>query len=218
MIPFARSMELWHSGLAGSLPSAGCFVIAACFLFSAVRRVFGSTSAAVAATAIFVFNPNALYLQSTAMTEPVFFAAFCGLFYATAAFAETKLPRFVFLARSSAPRRGTLIRYEGWFLLPFVALFFYLAAQETPLAREPGVQCCRGAGPCVVAGLQLLGVRQSAGVLQRGRISPGHSRRQALPRSARLASCRTILLHRSTIEFGNSAIFGLDGSASRWHC
>jgi len=129
MVPFARSAGLWRTGLAGSIPSALCFVLAACFLFAAVRRVFGGTAAAVAATALFVLNPNALYLQSTAMTEPVFFAAFCGLLYATVAFAGTHRPWFVVLAGLCAAA-GTLIRFEGWFLLPFVALFFFVTAEE----------------------------------------------------------------------------------------
>ena len=129
MIPFARSMVLWKSGLAGSLPSAGCFVVAACFLFAGTRRVFGGFAAPFAAWALFVLNPNALYLQSTAMTEPVFFAAFCGLFYSTAAFADSHRPWFVILAGVCAAA-GTLTRFEGWFVLPFVAVFLFFAAEQ----------------------------------------------------------------------------------------
>ncbi len=75
MLPLARIDELWRSGLAGAIPSAACFVLAGASLFAAVRRVFESTAAAVAATALFALNPNLLYLQSTAMTEAVFLAA-----------------------------------------------------------------------------------------------------------------------------------------------
>ena len=146
MIPFARSNQLWRTGLAGSIPSAICFVLAACFLFSGVRRVFGGTAAAVTATALFVLNPNALYLQSTAMTEPVFFAAFCGLFYATVAFAETRRPGYVVLAGLCAAA-GTLIRYEGWFLLPFAAIFFYLAAGERKFRAAFVFSIIAGMGP-----------------------------------------------------------------------
>jgi len=146
MIPFARSVELWRTGLAGSIPSSLCFVVAACFLFSGVRRVFGSVAPAVAAAALFVLNPNALYLQSTAMTEPVFFAAFCGLFYAAAAFAETWRPWFVVLAGVSAAA-GTLTRYEGWFLLPFAAVFFFFAAQEHRFRAAVVFSFIAGLGP-----------------------------------------------------------------------
>ncbi len=151
MIPFARSTELWRTGLAGSIPSAACFVLAACFLFSGTRRVFGMASAAFAATAIFVLNPNALYLQSTAMTEPVFFAAFCGLFYATAAFADTRQARFGILAGVCAAA-GTLIRYEGWFLLPFAAVFFYVTAQEHRFRAAFVFSVIAGLGPLLWLG------------------------------------------------------------------
>ncbi len=95
MLPFVRDMRLWQNGLAGSIPSAACFVLAACFLFAAARRIFDSTAAAVAATALFVCNPNALYLQSTPMTEPVFFACLFGLLYCTVAFQQTQLWRYI---------------------------------------------------------------------------------------------------------------------------
>ena len=132
MIPFARSRQLWQTGLAGSIPSSLCFTLAVSFLFSAARRMFETTAAAVTAAALLLCNPNALYLQSTAMTEPVFFAAFCGLLYATVAFQQTRKPWFVFLAGFCAAC-GTLIRFEGWFLLPFTAVFFYAAANERRL-------------------------------------------------------------------------------------
>ncbi|MDQ6675817.1 MAG: glycosyltransferase family 39 protein, partial [Acidobacteriota bacterium] len=125
-----------------------CFVIAVCFLFAATRRVFGITSAAFTAAVLFLLNPNALYLQSTAMTEPVFFACLCGLLYATAAFQETRSPKFVFLAGICAAA-GTLTRYEGWFLLPFTAIFFLMAAREHRFRAASVFLVLAGAGPAL---------------------------------------------------------------------
>lgn len=116
IIPFARNGDLWRSGLAGAIPSALCFVLACVFLFCAARRIFGETAAAAVTVAAFALNPNLLYLQSTAMTEPVFFAALLALLY--------------FVSRESAvgagvaAMLGTLARYDGWILLPVVALWF----------------------------------------------------------------------------------------------
>ena len=146
MIPFARSMELWRTGLAGSIPSACCFVITACFLFAGVRRVFDGFAAPFGAVALFVLNPNALYLQSTAMTEPIFFATFCGLFYATVAFADSHRPWFVVLAGLCAAA-GTLTRFEGWFLLPFVAVFFFFAAEQHRLRAAAVFSVIAALGP-----------------------------------------------------------------------
>ncbi len=146
MIPFARSNELWRTGLAGSIPSAACFVLSACFLFSGARRIFGGFAAPFAASALLVLNPNALYLQSTAMTEPVFFAAFCGLFYATAAFADSHRPWFVVLAGLCAAA-GTLTRFEGWFVLPFVAAFFFFTAEKYRLRAALVFSVIAASGP-----------------------------------------------------------------------
>ena len=144
--PFARNAHLWQTGLAGAIPSAVCFIIAATFLFAAARRALASTEAAAVALTLFVCNPNALYLQSTAMTEPVFFACLFGLLYCTVAFQQTQLWRFVPAAGLFAAL-GALTRYEGWVLLPFCAFFFLLAAQTRRWQPALLFSLLAGAGP-----------------------------------------------------------------------
>jgi len=129
MLPFIRSDEWWRSGIAGSISAAACFVAAGAFLFAAVRRAFASTAAAVAATALFALNPNLLYLQSTAMTEAVFFAALMALAYFSVRFRETEGWGAV-AGAGIAACAGTLARYEGWFLIPFAALYFLCVARR----------------------------------------------------------------------------------------
>ncbi len=123
MAPFAARGAMWRSGLAGSVPGAACFIAAAGFLFCAVEEWFGSPWPAWTAMLVFVLNPNALYLQSTAMTEPVFAAALCGLLYFTVRFRRTGSVGDVAGAGLCA-LAGTWTRYEGWLLLPFCALYF----------------------------------------------------------------------------------------------
>ena len=134
MLPFVRRDAWWRSGLAGAIPSALCFVAAGLFLFAAVRRVFRSHAAAVAATALLALNPNQLYLQSIPMTEPVFLACLMALLYFTVRFRETQGRVWLVLAGSAACA-GTLTRYEGWFLLPFVALWLLAIAKRGAGAR-----------------------------------------------------------------------------------
>src|SRR5438874_882224 len=62
MIPLVRNDWMWTTGLAGALTTGACMTLAATFLFAAVRRIFHSTAAAVAASAVFLLNPNTLYL------------------------------------------------------------------------------------------------------------------------------------------------------------
>jgi hypothetical protein len=126
MLPFVRMDGWWRSGLAGAIPSAVCFVVAGAFLFAAVRRVFSSEAPAFAALAIFALNPNVLYLQSIPMTEPVFWAAFLGLLYFTV--------RGSVVGAGLAACTATLARYEGWFLLPFVAAYFWITAKRRTAA------------------------------------------------------------------------------------
>ena len=108
----------WHSGIAAAPPAALAFVAGGVFFFAAVRRIFDSTPAAIAATALVALNPNLLYLQSTAMTEAYFFGALAAILYFTVA----DLPLLAALATNAA----VLTRYEGWFLIPFVAVWFAL--------------------------------------------------------------------------------------------
>jgi hypothetical protein len=133
MLPLVRYDSLWRSGLAGAIPAAACFILAAAFLYAALRRATGSRAAAVSAVAVFSLNPNLLYLQSTPMTEPIFFAAFAAVVYFCVSYqAEPRLWRA--LAAGAAMLAATLTRYEGWFAIPFVAVFFLLAGSRTAAA------------------------------------------------------------------------------------
>lgn len=132
MIPLARDDGWWRSGLAGAIPVAVCYVLAGAFLYSAARRAFDSRAAAAASLAAFALNPNLLYLQAAPMTEPVFFACLAALLYFTVRFRDTQSGGAV-LGAGIAALAGTLTRYEGWFLIPFVTAYFLLAAKRRRL-------------------------------------------------------------------------------------
>ena len=115
--------------MAGSIPAAACFIAAALFLFHAVQEVFGAPWPAWTAMLVFLLNPNALYLQSTAMTEPVFAATLCGLLFFTVRFRKSQHLGDAAGAGICA-LLGTWTRYEGWLLLPFCALYFLVTARQ----------------------------------------------------------------------------------------
>jgi hypothetical protein len=182
MLPFVRNDWLWHTGLAGAFPSAVCFVIAGTFLFAAVRLAFDCAPAAWAAMALFATNPNLLYLQSTAMGEPVFFACLMALLYLTVRFARTRGWRAA-AGAGLACSLGALTRYEGWFLIPFVAIYIAVLAKKRRVAVI-GLFCCLAAlGPAYwVAhnwwltgdGLDFYRGPYSAMAIQRSAAYPGH--------------------------------------------
>ena len=130
MAPFLVSDWLWQSGVGGSIPSMIAFVFGVTGIFRLTRGVLGADertqpwagAGAWVAAAIFAANPNLLYLQATAMTEPLYLALFI---WAVVYFWEwTRLVAAEKAGRNGNPLwkcavclAGTeLTRYDGWFL------------------------------------------------------------------------------------------------------
>lgn len=129
MLPFVMSDRLWRTGLAGAIPSAACFIVSGILLFAVARRAFHSTSAGLASVAVFALNPNLLYLQSTPMTEPLFFLGLAGLVYSMVRFRQEQSMGAI-IGAGNFSLVASLTRYEGWFVIPFAFVFFFLAAKR----------------------------------------------------------------------------------------
>jgi hypothetical protein len=123
-----RNDALWRSGLAGAIPSSACFVCAGVFLYAAMRRAAHSSAVALASLGLLALNPNLLYLQATPMTETVVLAALMALLYFTVLFHDTQSFAAV-IGAGVASIAASLARYEGWFVIPFVALYFLLVGR-----------------------------------------------------------------------------------------
>jgi hypothetical protein len=122
----------WRSGLAGAIPSSACFALAGFFLFAGMRRATQSSAAALAALGLFAFNPNLLYLQSTPMTEPISLACWMALLYFSVRFRQTQSVVSV-VGAGLAGLAASMARYEGWFAIPFAALYILIAARRRRL-------------------------------------------------------------------------------------
>ncbi len=138
MIPFLISNWMWRTGVGGSIVSMIAYVTGTVGIFRLVRNRTSSGPAWLAA-AIYALNPNLIYLQATAMTEPLYLALFI---WAVVFLDETVMPsdaehdRIPPLARpatagapsdiSERPRSleraaiviaaAMLTRYDGWWL------------------------------------------------------------------------------------------------------
>lgn len=146
MLPLAANLTLWRTGLAGTFVSCAAFVVAGCFLFAALRRALASRAAAWAGLLVFALNPNLLYLQSTPMTEPLVLACWMGLLYFLVRFRDSRgWPSL--LGASVTACLGTLTRYEGWFLLPFAALWILASGGERRWRAAIFFCVVAGAGP-----------------------------------------------------------------------
>ena len=71
MLPFVEVYAWWANGIAGLIPSTLAYLAGCVGLYRILRRWL-EPSAAALALAFFALNPNLLYLQTTAMTEPLF--------------------------------------------------------------------------------------------------------------------------------------------------
>src|SRR5438132_3937150 len=84
MIPFLLSDWMWRSGVGASIPSMVAYVVGAMGIFRLTRDLLADHErtrsrarlAAWIAALIYGANPNLIYLQSTAMTEPLYLAFF----------------------------------------------------------------------------------------------------------------------------------------------
>lgn len=138
MIPFMLSVSAWQSGAGGSVPSLIAYVFAVVGIFRLVRNTLSfpgepdaeSRIAAWFAAVIFGANPNLIYLQSTAMTEPLFLAFFIWTLVHFEEFSEALAAKREEMssARASLHKAGLCVvaaeftRYDGWLLGIVVAL------------------------------------------------------------------------------------------------
>ncbi|HEU5234570.1 MAG TPA: hypothetical protein VFU50_17040 [Terriglobales bacterium] len=118
-IPFVVSARLWKSGLGGSIPSMVSYVIAGLGIFRLLS--IWSRLAAWLAMLIFAANPNVLYVQTTALNEPMYLACFIWslVFFVEAnrALLRCDARAGKWLERGAiALAAGILTRYDGWFL------------------------------------------------------------------------------------------------------
>ena len=125
MLPFVWNRVLWMSGIAGSVPSMVAYVVGTLGIF----RLVGARAPQVAAylaAAIFALNPNFLYMQTTAMNEPLFLAFFIwavvyfdewlrGLSNQPVTSIAGRGPERALEGCGIALAGGAATRYDGWF-------------------------------------------------------------------------------------------------------
>jgi len=118
-IPFILNNRMWQSGIGGSIVSLASYVLAGLGLFRLLS--FWSRAAARVGTLFFALNPNLLYVQTTALNEPIYLATFI---WATVFFVEAWRSLRVndsdvgtLLEKGAiALTAAVLTRYDGWFL------------------------------------------------------------------------------------------------------
>ena len=127
MLPLIWNDFLFRSGFAGAFPSMCAYVAGTVYTYRLGQLAFSSAGAGLVAAAIFAFNPNTLYMQSTAMSElDLMCLAVVAVYYTlrwTSAFHPADLVK-----AAAAGASGTLVRYDGWALAAGLALVVCIAA------------------------------------------------------------------------------------------
>ncbi|MDA3644539.1 glycosyltransferase family 39 protein [Saccharopolyspora indica] len=151
--PLVEWDPLLRSGIGACALSMGCYVAATGWLYQAGRGITGKAVGGVVAAAVFATNPNVLYLQSTPMTEVPMLAGIAATIACFVAWCRTDRLRYLLLC-ALATMLTTLVRYEGWVLLPV-------------LVAAVGWRSWRRAGRwhVVRADLVLFGVLAASGVV-----------------------------------------------------
>jgi hypothetical protein len=165
MVPFLLSDWMWKTGMGGSIPSMAAYVFGVLGIFRLLRATLGFSQtngmgkvAAWVGAIIYAANPNLIYLQATAMTEPLYLALFI---WAALYFSEFvrwtrgldncsrgASPSYETSPSSSLPKCGVclaaacLTRYDAWILaaaMCAVSVFIVFqskAEQSSPVLRR----------------------------------------------------------------------------------
>ncbi len=152
MIPFLLSDAAWQTGIAGAIPSMVAYVLGTVGVFRLVRGALSHNAkpspavrlSAWLAALIYAGNPNLLYLQNTAMTEPLYLALFIWALVRFSEFAQsaTTADKHSSPASSSLTKCGLCVaaacftRYDGWFLAVVLCSAAVLVVIQSSKARS----------------------------------------------------------------------------------
>ena len=124
LIPFTKITFLWQTGLAGSIIGFASYMLGSLLIYKIIFRITGSKISSVIGWVIYALNPNILFLQTTAMTEPLFYAfVIITLFYLQRLTDDWE--RMDLIKASFFMMLAAATRYEGWVLMAVFTLVVY---------------------------------------------------------------------------------------------
>jgi len=155
MLPFLISRKMWQTGIGGSIPSLFGYVLSVVGIYRLMQTVLPEAKgeegqsarfAAWLAVGIFALNPNLTYLQTTAMTEPVYLPLFIWAVTFFAGAIRRCCNSEVEKANSDLLKCGwclagaSLTRYDGWLLSAVIVVVAVgLAYAEKFTGLRPGL-------------------------------------------------------------------------------
>ncbi len=139
MVPLIWNDWMWHSGFAGAIWNMLAFVGTGLIISKYLEKLRVGVLGRLAGVALFAANINVLYLQSTAMTEPILlFTMTAGCYYLMRWHDNDQIIELVKAAFWIM--LSTLTRYDGWFLLAYATgLIMVQVWRRHGLKRVEGV-------------------------------------------------------------------------------
>lgn len=134
-IPLSVFDTLYYTGFAGSIISMLSYVVASILLYKITWSLTRHKMAAIVTAAVFMLNPNVLYMQSTPMTELLLFAGIAGMVYGLQQWIITDNHRYL-IGCGVAALIATLTRYESWVLLAIMSVIVVYVAYRKKYTRK----------------------------------------------------------------------------------
>ena len=142
LLPFVRIYSWWASGFAGVIPSALAYLAACAGMYRLARHWLRPAPSSLA-LAFFALNPNLLYLQTTAMTEPLFVCEMVWVVvwlveWRVSLDANAKQSRRLLCMIAAVLIAAIFTRYDGWVLAMVAWTCMGLALARRGRLRSPG--------------------------------------------------------------------------------
>jgi hypothetical protein len=142
LLPFVQIYSWWASGWAGVIPSALAYLAACAGVYRLTRHWLRPTPAALA-LAFFALNPNLLYLQTTAMTEPLFvcemvWVAVWLVEWRASLDADLRRTHRLLWAIAAVLIAAIFTRYDGWVMALIAWTCMGIALLRRARLRSPG--------------------------------------------------------------------------------
>lgn len=138
MVPLIWNDWAWHSGFAGAFWNMLSFVGTGLLIYKYLEKIKVDMLGRLFGVFVFASNLNVLYLQSTAMTEPLLlFTMTASCYYLMLWLKEDRLLDLI--KASFWVMLSTLVRYDGWFLLAYVTAIVALSTW-----RKRGFKTAKG--------------------------------------------------------------------------
>lgn len=138
LLPTIWNTYLWQTGISGAVVSMASYILAAYFIYKTTFVFTKKQLPSLLATAVIALNFNFLYIQTTALTESLFIFLLSVSAYTFTKWYKTQQFQYLILTGLFAMLM-TLTRYDGWFMLPFLAIaVFIITNKKSSKSRAEG--------------------------------------------------------------------------------